>query len=232
MLELKSFKFQLLLKRIFDLISSFFGLLLLMPILAIISIVIKLDSKGTVFFRQVRIGKDEREFKIFKFRTMEVETKSEGMQITVGKDKRITKSGYFLRKTKLDELPQLINVLLGNMSFVGPRPEVPKYVAMYDKNQKSILKVKPGITDIASIYFRNECDILAYEIEPEKAYVEKIMPFKIELNNLYISNINIRNDIKIIYLTIYAVISGKAPSYFKEENKINNYNNSGLFTNV
>ena len=171
----------------------------------IIAILIKLDSKGPVFFKQVRVTKNGREFKIFKYRTMRVGS-DKYSQITVGKDSRITKVGDFLRKYKLDEIPQLINVLIGDMSLVGPRPEVPKYVALYTEEQREILKVRAGITDYASIEFSNENDILANETDPEKAYIEKIMPRKIELNKKYLSEISVITDIKIILLTIKKIL--------------------------
>jgi glycosyltransferase len=171
----------------------------------IIAILIKLDSKGPIFFKQVRVTKNGREFKIFKYRTMRVGS-DKFSQITVGKDSRITKVGDFLRKYKLDEIPQLINVLIGDMSLVGPRPEVPKYVALYTEEQREILKVRAGITDYASIEFSNENDILANETDPEKAYIEKIMPRKIELNKKYLSEISVMADIKIILLTIKKIL--------------------------
>ena len=171
----------------------------------IIAILIKFDSKGPIFFKQVRVTKNGREFKIFKYRTMKIGS-DKYSQITVGKDSRITKVGDFLRKYKLDEIPQLINVLIGDMSLVGPRPEVPKYVALYTKEQREILKVRAGITDYASIEFSNENDILANETDPEKAYIEKIMPRKIELNKKYLSEISVMTDIKIILLTIKKIL--------------------------
>jgi glycosyltransferase len=171
----------------------------------IIAILIKLDSKGPIFFKQVRVTKNGREFKIFKYRTMKIGS-DKYSQITVGKDSRITKVGDFLRKYKLDEIPQLINVLIGDMSLVGPRPEVPKYVALYTEEQREILKVRAGITDYASIEFSNENDILANETDPEKAYIEKIMPRKIELNKKYLSEISVMTDIKIILLTIKKIL--------------------------
>ena len=194
-----------MLKRIFDTILSLFGLVILLPFMLIIAIFIKLDSKGPVFFKQVRVTKNGREFKIFKYRTMRVGS-DKYSQITVGKDNRITKVGAFLRKYKLDEIPQLINVLIGDMSLVGPRPEVPKYVALYTDEQKEILKVRAGITDYASIEFSDENDLLASEEDPEKAYIEKIMPKKIELNKKYLSEISILTDIKIILLTIKKIL--------------------------
>ena len=194
-----------MLKRIFDIISSLFGLILLAPFMIIIAILIKIDSKGPVFFKQVRVTRNGREFKIFKYRTMRVGS-DKYSQITIGKDSRITKVGDFLRKYKLDEIPQLINVLLGDMSLVGPRPEVPKYVALYTEEQREILKVRAGITDYASIEFSNENDILANEVDPERAYIEKIMPRKIELNKKYLSEISVITDIKIILLTIKKIL--------------------------
>ena len=194
-----------MLKRIFDTILSLFGLIILLPFMLIIAIFIKLDSKGPVFFKQVRVTKNGREFKIFKYRTMRVGS-DKYSQITVGKDNRITKVGAFLRKYKLDEIPQLINVLIGDMSLVGPRPEVPKYVALYTDEQKEILKVRAGITDYASIEFSNENDLLALEEDPEKAYIEKVMPKKIELNKKYLSEISILTDKRIILLTIKKIL--------------------------
>ena len=194
-----------MLKRILDIVSSLFGLIVLSSFMLIIAILIKIDSKGPVFFKQVRVTKNGREFKIFKYRTMKIGS-DKYSQITIGKDSRITKIGDFLRKYKLDEIPQLINVLLGDMSLVGPRPEVPKYVALYTEEQREILKVRAGITDYASIEFSNENDILANEADPEKAYIEKIMPRKIELNKKYLSEISVMTDIKIILLTIKKIL--------------------------
>ena len=194
-----------MLKRIFDITLSLFGLIILLPFMLIIAILIKLDSKGPVFFKQIRVTKNGREFKIFKYRTMRVGS-DKYSQITVGKDNRITKIGAFLRKYKLDEIPQLINVFIGDMSLVGPRPEVPKYVAFYTDEQKEILKVRAGITDYASIEFSDENDLLASEEDPEKEYIEKIMPKKIELNKKYILEISILTDIKIILLTIKKIL--------------------------
>ena len=194
-----------MLKRIFDITLSLFGLIILLPFMLIIAILIKFDSKGTVFFKQIRITKGGKEFKIFKYRTMKAGS-DKYSQITVGKDERITKIGSFLRKYKLDEIPQLINVLIGDMSLVGPRPEVPKYVALYTDEQKEILKVRAGITDYASIEFSNENDLLALEKDSEKAYIEKIMPKKIELNKKYLSEISMLTDIRIILLTIKKIL--------------------------
>ena len=194
-----------MLKRIFDITLSLFGLIILLPFMLIIAIFIKFDSKGSIFFKQIRVTKGGREFKILKYRTMRAGS-DKYSQITVGKDERITKIGSFLRKYKLDEIPQLINILIGDMSLVGPRPEVPKYVAFYTDEQKEILKVRAGITDYASIEFSDENDLLALEKDPEKAYIEKIMPKKIELNKKYLSEISILTDIKIILLTIKKIL--------------------------
>ena len=194
-----------MLKRIFDITLSLFGLIILLPFMLIIAIFIKFDSKGSIFFKQIRVTKGGREFKILKYRTMRAGS-DKYSQITVGKDERITKIGSFLRKYKLDEIPQLINILIGDMSLVGPRPEVPKYVALYTDEQKEILKVRAGITDYASIEFSDENDLLASEEDPEKAYIEKIMPKKIELNKKYLSEISILTDIKIILLTIKKIL--------------------------
>ena len=194
-----------MLRRIFDITTSLFGLIILLPFMLIIAILIKIDSKGSIFFKQIRVTKGGREFKILKYRTMRVGS-DKYSQITVGKDKRITEIGSFLRKYKLDEIPQLINVLVGDMSLVGPRPEVPKYVNLYTEEQKEILKVRAGITDYASIEFSNENDLLASEENPEKAYIEKVMPKKIELNKKYLSEISVLTDIKIILLTIKKIL--------------------------
>ena len=194
-----------MLKRIFDITLSLFGLIILLPFMLIIAIFIKFDSKGSIFFKQIRVTKGGREFKILKYRTMRAGS-DKYSQITVGKDERITKIGSFLRKYKLDEIPQLINVLIGDMSLVGPRPEVPKYVALYTDEQKEILKVRAGITDYASIEFSNENDLLALEKDSEKAYIEKIMPKKIELNKKYLSEISMLTDIRIILLTIKKIL--------------------------
>lgn len=196
----------MLLKRIFDIGASFFGILILLPVFVFISIWILLDSKGPVLFKQVRVTQDGKEFKIWKFRTMKVDSEKDG-QLTIGTDNRITKVGHFLRKTKIDELPQLFNVLFGDMSLVGPRPEVPKYVALYTEEQREILKVRAGITDYASIQFSNESEVLAQYEDPEKAYVEIVMPQKIELNKKYIQEVSLWTDIKIILLTIQKIVS-------------------------
>ncbi|WP_104733703.1 sugar transferase [Hanstruepera ponticola] len=196
-----------MIKRLFDIVFSLIGLILLLPLLLIIALIIKVESKGSVFYKQVRVGKDNTNFKIFKFRTMFIGSDKKGLLTVGNKDPRVTKTGYFLRKYKLDELPQLINVLLGNMSFVGPRPEVRHYVNFYSKDDLIILTVKPGITDYASIYFRNEVEILKASDNPEKLYIEQILPKKIALNKQYIENNSLFTDIKIILKTILTIIS-------------------------
>lgn len=193
------------LKRLFDIVASFCGIVILFPLIVIVSILIKLTSKGPVLFKQVRVTKNGRLFKIYKFRTMR-ENSEGNKQITVGNDNRIIGIGHILRKTKLDELPQLFNVLKGEMSLVGPRPEVPKYVELYTEEQREILKVSAGITDYASIYFSNESELLGEAENPEEFYIKKIMPYKIELNKKYIKEIGIVTDIKLIILTILKIL--------------------------
>lgn len=194
-------------KRIFDLFFSLVGIVILMPLFLVIAVLIKLDSAGPVFFQQVRIGRFGREFRIYKFRTMVHEAEKMGKQITVGQDKRITTIGNFLRKYKLDELPQLFNVIKGEMSLVGPRPEVPKYVALYTPRQRQVLDVLPGITDLASIQFRNESELLENTANPENIYISEIMPQKLELNMQYISQVSLGFDIFIILKTLLRVIA-------------------------
>lgn len=190
------------LTRFFDFIFSLTGLIILSPVLIVISIIIVLNSRGGIFFFQNRVGKDNKDFRLWKFRTMFSDSEKHG-QITVGKnDSRITAPGKFLRKYKLDELPQLVNVLTGEMSLVGPRPEVRKYVDLYSPEQKKVLRVKPGITDYASIEFADENEILARSSHPLKTYVEEIMPAKIELNMKYISDPSLKNYFHIILLTL------------------------------
>lgn len=195
-----------LVKRLFDIILSFVGLVILSPILLVVSIIIKLTSSGPVFFKQVRVGRNEKNFKILKFRTMVVDAEKKGAQITVGRDSRITGIGHFLRKYKLDELPQLINVLIGDMSLVGPRPEVPKYTQYYNKEQRTIFQIRPGITDYASIKYRDENEILAKSSQPEKTYIEEIMVDKLNLNLKYLRDRSIITDLKIIINTILKIV--------------------------
>ncbi|CAD5376993.1 Sugar transferase [Pseudomonas sp. OF001] len=197
-----------MLKRFFDLSTSAIAIALIWPILLLISIWIKLDSSGPVFFRQERVGRHGRTFRIFKFRTMTVDAEKKGLQLTVGGDNRVTRAGKFLRKTKLDELPQLFDVLIGNMSIVGPRPEVPKYIDQYPASiRKQVLSVRPGITDRASIEFRNENEILSNSADPEKSYINEILPIKQKYYIEYVNKNSFLGDLKIIWETAFAIIS-------------------------
>ena len=192
-------------KRTFDILFSFIGLICIAPVFLILFILIAADSKGGIFYKQVRIGKNLKPFKLFKFRSMYTDADKKGLLTVGNNDKRITKIGYYLRKYKLDELPQLINVFIGNMSFVGPRPEVEKYVKLYNNEQLKVFNVKPGITDWASIQYVNENELLAKSKKPEKTYIDEIMPAKLKLNLAYVNDNNILVDIKIILLTIKAI---------------------------
>ena len=192
--------------RIFDIFFSIAGLILLLPLFIVIAVFIKINSRGTVFFRQQRVGKDNKDFTIYKFRTMIADAARPSSFLTIGsKDKRITTAGYYLRKYKLDELPQLINVLKGEMSMVGPRPELREYVDLYTEEQKKILSVLPGITDWASLQYRQENDLLAAAPDPEQYYIEKIMQAKLQLNKRYIENKNIGNYFFIIFQSLFAI---------------------------
>lgn len=194
-----------MLKRGFDVVSSFLGLIFLLPIFVCVAIWIKLDSSGPVFFRQVRVGRFGVPFRIHKFRTMAVNAESVG-RLTVGADSRITSSGRFLRKTKLDELPQLIDVFLGRMSLVGPRPEVSEFMNLYPANQREkILSVRPGITDRASIEMVDENDILGGYDDARQAYIDVIMPIKAKFYCDYVDTRNFIEDIKIIFLTFWRI---------------------------
>lgn len=194
-----------MIKRIFDIFFSFSGLIILSPLFIILAIIIISESRGGVFFRQKRVGENSKIFRIFKFRSM-YSGSDKKHRLTVGSgDSRITKSGKFIRKYKLDEIPQLINVLLGDMSLVGPRPEVPEYVKLYNDEQKQVLKVKPGITDYASIEYSDENELLAKADDVERMYVEEIMPAKLKLNLKYIDEMSLKTDLRIIFSTIRKV---------------------------
>ena len=194
-------------KRLFDLSASFFGLILLAPIFVLSALWIMIDSKGPIFFRQERVGFQGINFRIHKFRTMVLDAEKKGKQITVGADSRITTVGEFLRKYKLDELPQLIDVLVGNMSLVGPRPEVPKYIDYYSDDEKhDVLSVKPGITDNASIEFRDESELLASSKDPEASYINEVLPKKIALYRKYVRERSFFGDVVIIFKTIFLII--------------------------
>ena len=192
--------------RFFDFILSLVGLVVLAPIFIVLSIWIKIDSKGPVFYKQVRVGQNGIDFGLFKFRSMVVDADKKGLITVGGRDPRITRSGYFIRRYKLDELPQLINVLVGDMSLVGPRPEVRKYVDLYTDEQQKVLSVKPGITDYASIEYMDENEILGKSNDPEKTYIEEIMPEKIKYNMKYIQNKNVSEYFKIIFLTLLKIV--------------------------
>jgi len=193
-------------KRLMDIFFSLIGLILLFPLFLIIGLIIALDSKGGVFYKQTRVGKDGKDFKLFKFRSMAVGSDKKGLLTVGGNDSRITKLGYFIRKYKIDELPQLINVFIGNMSLVGPRPEVRKYVDLYNQEQQKVLTVKPGITDYASIAYINENEVLGKSSNPENTYIEEVMPSKLKLNLKYIEEKSVITDIKIIFKTIAKII--------------------------
>jgi lipopolysaccharide/colanic/teichoic acid biosynthesis glycosyltransferase len=193
--------------RIFDWAIAFIFLLLLSPFLITIGIVVMLGSPGGVFYMQTRIGKNGVPFKLFKFRSMRIGSDKQGLLTIGNNDSRITKIGSFLRATKLDELPQFINVLKGEMSIVGPRPEVEKYTSLYTSAQREVLSVLPGITDLASIKFRNENELLALQDNPEDYYIREVIPLKIKLNLEYLENRNVFNYVKIIYLTFINVLT-------------------------
>ena len=194
-------------KRIFDIVVSFSILMVFLPFGIIIAIIIFFTSKGGIFYVQERIGKDRKPFGLLKFRTMSTNADKEG-KLTVGmRDSRITKVGYYLRKYKLDEFPQFVNVLLGEMSVVGPRPEVNEYVELYTEDQLKVLKVKPGITDLASLEYFNENEILGNADDPKKAYIEEVMPAKLELNKKYLENVSVLEDVKIMWKTFLRIIS-------------------------
>jgi lipopolysaccharide/colanic/teichoic acid biosynthesis glycosyltransferase len=192
-------------KRLFDIVASGIGLIVLFPVMLVIGLIIKITSPGPVFFVQKRVGKNFKEFNLYKFRSMVVNADKLGPSVTKGDDKRITPIGRFLRKTKLDELPQLWNVLKGDMSLVGPRPEVMKYIKERKKEYERVLSVRPGITDYAAIEFRDEEEILNKYPDTEKAYIEIILPKKIELYYKYIDNINFIDDVKIILKTLKVI---------------------------
>ncbi len=195
-------------KRIFDLTLSVLGLLILLPVLMLTASLIKCSSPGPVLFKQERIGLNGQPFQIIKLRTMVVDAEKSGRQITVYDDPRITKVGKYLRKFKIDELPQLYNIFKGEMSLVGPRPEVSKYVEMYSEQQLAVLSVKPGITDYASIEFRNEDELLALSDNPEQVYIEIIMPYKLKLGLKYIKDMSLITDLKILLFTLLPGMRG------------------------
>lgn len=192
--------------RFFDVVFSFIGIALLSPLFVVLYIAICLESKGGGIYSQIRVGKEGRDFKLFKFRSMRIGSDKKGLITVGGRDPRVTRTGFFIRKYKLDELPQLFNVLIGDMSIVGPRPEVRKYVDLYTDEQKKVLSVRPGITDYASIEYVDENVILGQAEDPEKAYIETILPDKIRYNMKYINHQCPQEYFKIIFLTLYHII--------------------------
>ncbi len=189
-------------KRIFDFIVSFLGLMILLPFFLVVAVLIKIDSRGPVFFRQERIGKAFRPFRIVKFRTMTVDASGKGPEITAGGDSRVTGVGRFLRKAKIDELPQLINVLKGEMSLVGPRPEVEKYVELFRSDYEKLLSLRPGITDPASLQFSDEESVLSSSADWEREYTGRVLPEKIKLASAYVDSHTMYLDLKLILRTI------------------------------
>jgi lipopolysaccharide/colanic/teichoic acid biosynthesis glycosyltransferase len=198
-------------KRLFDVAASGLGLLVLSPILCATAAAVRLSSAGPVFFRQARVGRGGRPFFILKFRTMVQDAPKLGGPITFGRDPRITPVGNLLRKTKIDELPQLLNVLVGDMSLVGPRPEVPRYVEMFRDDYKVILQVRPGITDLASIKYRDEAAILGNVADPEEEYVRVVLPEKIRLAKQYVANRSLRLDLTILFGTALRLACDRVP---------------------
>ena len=196
-------------KRVLDIVAAAAGLVLLSPLLALIAVWIKVDSPGPILFRQVRVGRNGRHFRIHKFRTMVVDAESRGKRLSVAGDARVTRSGAVLRRYRLDELPQLVDVLRGDMSLVGPRPEVPEYVARYPEDvRRIVLSVRPGITDRASIEFRNEADILSDSPDPERTYVDVIIPKKLQYYQEYVRERTFWGDVRLIWATLAALTSG------------------------
>lgn len=194
-------------KRIFDFLVSIIGLFLLIPIIGLVAILIKLEDGGPVFYKQKRVGYKGKEFYIWKFRTMVVNADKLGKPITIGQDPRITKIGYWLRKFRIDEIPQLINVLKGEMSLVGPRPEVPKYVDFYSNDMKKILDYTPGMTDPTSLSYLDEALILANSKDPEKKYIQEILPIKIKRSLEYLENSDFYSDLEVIIRTIMRLLN-------------------------
>lgn len=194
-------------KRLFDIVASGLGLICLSPLFAVLAVWIKCDSPGPVFYRQIRVGRHNRDFRLFKFRSMRPNSDKLGLITVGGHDPRVTRSGYYIRKYKLDEFPQLINVFTGDMSLVGPRPEVRKYVDMYTPEQMKVLSVRPGITSLASIRYRNENEILAKAEDPDRTYIEQVMPDKLAIDLEYVSRATLWNDIKLIFSTFKEIIT-------------------------
>ncbi|MFB9057676.1 sugar transferase [Mariniflexile ostreae] len=195
-----------MIKRAFDFIFSLLGIVFLLPLLLIIAIIIKIDSKGPVLYVQNRVGKNNKDFDIFKFRTMYLKSESDGLLTLGNNDTRITKMGYFLRRYKIDEFPQLLNILKGDMSFVGPRPDLKIYVNQYKPDDYVVLSLRPGITGLASIHYRNEVELLKTAEDPEEYYIKTIIPDKLKYNKIYLEKHNLLFDIKLIFITIFKVL--------------------------
>jgi lipopolysaccharide/colanic/teichoic acid biosynthesis glycosyltransferase len=196
-------------KRIFDILFSAISLVVLSPVLLLVPILVLLTMGRPVFFLQERVGKGGKLFRIIKFRSMVKGAEQDGLPVTTGGDRRVTPLGKFLRRTKIDEIPQLLNVLIGDMSVVGPRPEVAKYVALYDRNQQKVMMVKPGLTDPASIAFSNEEALLATYPDTERAYIEEVMPAKLKLNLAYLEKAGFLSDLSLVFKTVITVIRRK-----------------------
>jgi lipopolysaccharide/colanic/teichoic acid biosynthesis glycosyltransferase len=194
--------------RFFDVLFALLGSIVLLPVFLVLALCIKIGSKGPILFKQVRVGRHGVDFKLLKFRSMTIDAEAKGQLTVGGRDARITPIGFFLRKYKLDELPQLLNVLIGDMSLVGPRPEVRKYVEYYNPQQMRVLEVRPGITDYASLEYRNENELLAKAEDPEAFYIKEVMPQKIELNQQFINNPSLANYFGILFKTVIAAIKG------------------------
>ncbi|MDE6463171.1 MAG: sugar transferase [Muribaculaceae bacterium] len=194
-------------KRLFDIVASGLGLVALSPLFLVLAVWIKADSRGPVFYRQTRVGRHNRDFRLFKFRSMRPDSDKLGLITVGGRDPRVTRSGFYIRKYKLDEFPQLINVFVGDMSLVGPRPEVRRYVDMYTPEQMRVLDVRPGITSLASIRYRNENDILAAASDPERAYIEQVMPDKLAIDLEYVERASLATDIALIFRTFKEIIT-------------------------
>jgi lipopolysaccharide/colanic/teichoic acid biosynthesis glycosyltransferase len=208
-------------KRILDVVGSALGLLFLLPVLAVVAVIIKLDSPGPVFFRQERVGLGGRSFRIFKFRSMVAGAAHAGTALTVRADARITRVGAFLRRSKLDELPQLLNVLTGDMSIVGPRPEVPEFMNFYTPNQRAIiLSMRPGITDYAAILFRDESSLLDGKHDPIGVYRREIMPAKFAYYERYSREIGVLIDLRLIVATILLLVAGQVPHWLGVEDRL------------
>jgi len=208
-------------KRIMDVVGSALGLLLLLPVLDVVAVIIKLDSPGPIFFRQERVGRGGRSFRILKFRSMVVGAARAGTALTVRADTRITRVGMLLRRSKLDELPQLINVLAGDMSIVGPRPEVPEFMKFYTPDQRAIiLSMRPGITDYAAILFRDESSLLDREHDPIDVYRREIMPAKFACYERYRREIGVLNDLRIILATMLLLVVGRVPHWLGDDYRL------------